>query len=57
MFMPTVIVAEFAQELEVGVNVYVVVARLFVGGDQVPEIPFSEVFGNVKVVPSHIGPI
>ena len=57
MFMPTVIVAEFAQELEVGVNAYVVVARLFIGGDQEPEIPFSEVFGNVKVVPSHIGPI
>ena len=51
----TVIVAVIAQELEAGVKVYVVVVRLFAGGDQAPEIPFSEVFGNVKVAPSQIG--
>ena len=51
----TVIVAVIAQELDVGVKVYVVVVRLFTGGDQAPEMPFSEVFGNVKVAPSQIG--
>jgi len=29
-----------------GVNVYVVVARLFKAGDQLPVIPFIEVLGN-----------
>ncbi len=57
MLMPTVIVAEFAQELEVGVNTYVVVVRLFGVGNQLPLIPFSEVLGKVKVVPSHTGSI
>ena len=28
---------------------YVVVERLFIAGDQVPVIPFSEVVGKVKV--------
>ena len=55
--IPIVIVAEFAQELAVGVKVYVVVTRLFMRGDQLPIMPFSEVLGKVKVVPSHTGSI
>jgi hypothetical protein len=51
----TVIVAVIAQELDVGVKIYVVVERLLAGGDHVPKIPFSDVFGNVKVAPSQIG--
>jgi hypothetical protein len=41
---------------DTGVNVYVVVAKLFKAGDQLPEMPLLEVFGNGdKICPSHIG--
>ena len=41
-----------------GVNVYVVVAVLFIAGDQVPEIPLFEVVGKgLKVAPTQIGAI
>jgi hypothetical protein len=54
-FITTVIVAVIGQELDVGVKIYVVVERLLAGGDHAPKIPFSDVFGNVKVAPSQIG--
>jgi hypothetical protein len=37
--------------------VYVVVAELFIAGDQVPVIPFVEVVGSVNVPPEQIGAI
>jgi hypothetical protein len=37
-----------------GVKVYVVVAELFIAGDQVPVIPFVEVVGSVNVPPEQI---
>ncbi len=41
---------------EFGVKVYVVVAVLFNAGDQVPDIPLSEVVGNgFNTSPTHIG--
>ena len=41
-----------------GVNVYVVVARLFNAGDQTPTTPFIEVVGKAaNVAPLHIGVI
>ena len=41
-----------------GVNVYVVVARLFNAGDQDPTTPLIEVVGNAaNVAPLHIGVI
>jgi hypothetical protein len=46
-----------AHSLEAGENVYVVVVVLFIVGDHVPEIPFVEVVGSVKVSPSQIGEI
>jgi Flp pilus assembly pilin Flp len=40
----------------VGVKVYVVVAVVFKAGDQVPEMPLTEVVGKgVKVPPEQIG--
>jgi hypothetical protein len=51
-----VIVAVFAQIPAFGVNVYVVVAVLFIAGDQVPAIPFNEVVGRLeRVAPAQIG--
>jgi phosphate starvation-inducible membrane PsiE len=44
-----------AHKPAVGVNVYVVVVVLFNAGDQVPVIPFKEVFGSaVKLAPEQI---
>jgi hypothetical protein len=40
-----------------GVNVYNVVAELFVAGDQVPVIPFNEVVSNEIVPPEQMGEI
>ncbi len=45
-----------AHKPAVGVNVYVVVAVLFIAGDHVPVIPFVEVGGSVNAVPEQIGP-
>lgn len=41
----------------VGVNVYVVVAVLFIAGNHVPVIPFVEEVGKVNVPPTQIGAI
>ena len=38
------------QTPDVGVNVYVVVAVLFIAGDQVPLMPFVEVVGKAGIV-------
>ena len=55
-FTVMVMVAVVAQSPVVGVNVYVVVAVLFIAGDQVPVIPLFEVVGNAATVaPEHIG--
>ena len=51
----TVIVVALAHCPAVGVNEYVVVAEVFIAGDQVPVIPFVEVAGNVKAVPMQTG--
>ena len=53
----TVNVAVVAHGFPVGVNVYVVVALLFIAGAQVPETPFVEVVGKVNVPPTQIGAI
>src|SRR6478672_3722126 len=54
---PTVIVkVAFALQNPEGVNVYVVVALLVNAGDQLPEIPLSEVVGSgAKNSPEQIG--
>ena len=49
--MVTVIVAVVAQTFAAGVNVYVVVALVFIAGDHVPEIPFVDVAGKVNDCP------
>jgi len=41
--------------LALGVKKYVVVAVLFIAGLHVPEMPFVDVVGNVKLPPLHIG--
>lgn len=52
-----VIVCVVAQTPAVGVKVYVVVAILFIPGDQVPVIPLVEVVGKAaKAYPEQIGP-
>ena len=51
----TVIVVVEVQLEVVGVNVYVVVAVLFIAGAQVPETPFVDVVDKVKLCPLHIG--
>ena len=58
IFELTIIVIEdVAQFPSKGVNVYVVVALLFIAGDQVPVIPFKDVVGKVfKVSPEQIAP-
>ena len=39
-----------------GVNVYVVVTKLSIAGDQVPVIPFNDTVGKgAEVPPKHIG--
>ena len=51
-----VIVVVVAQRPAVGVNVYVVVAALFIAGAQVPVKPLLEVVGNgANTAPAHIG--
>ena len=50
----TVIVAVVAHCPAVGVNVYVVVAVLFIAGDQVPVMLLFDVVGKVNVPPEHI---
>ena len=55
-FTVIVIVAVVAQSPAVGVNVYVVVAVLFIAGDHTPVYPLFEVVGNAaNVAPAHIG--
>jgi hypothetical protein len=55
-FTVMVIVAVFAHNPAVGVNVYSVVAVLLIAGNQVPIIPLSEVVGNsARVAPAQIG--
>ena len=53
----TVIVVVEAHWPVEGVNVYNVVAELFVAGDHVPVIPFNEVVGNEIVPPEQMGEI
>ena len=56
-FIVIVKVCVVAQSPAVGVNVYVVVAVLFIAGDQVPVIPFVDVVGNAGIVaPEQYGP-
>ena len=51
-----VIVAVVAHNPAVGVNVYVVVAVLFIAGDHVPVTPLFEVVGKAdKAAPEQIG--
>lgn len=45
----TVIVVGLAHAAGLGVKVYILVAFGLTGGDQVPEIPFKEVVGRVKL--------
>jgi hypothetical protein len=56
-FTTIVIVVELAQSPAVGVNVYNVVAVLFIAGTHVPVIPFKEVVGNEIVPPEQMGEI
>ena len=56
-FTVTVIVVVVAHCPAVGVNVYVVVAKLLMEGAHVPVIPFNEVLGNVIDPPEQIGEI
>ena len=51
----TVMVVVVAHWFEPGVNVYVVVAVLFIIGVQVPVMPLVDVVGSVNEVPEHIG--
>jgi hypothetical protein len=44
-----------AHWLELGVNVYVVVAELFIAGVQTPVMPLFDVVGKVNEPPAHIG--
>ena len=53
-FTDTVIVAVVPHCPAVGVNVYVVVAVLFIAGLQVPLMPLLDVVGKIKVPPLHI---
>ena len=46
-----VLVAHVGEAVEVGVNVYVVVAVLFIAGDHVPAIPLFDVVGNALKLP------
>jgi hypothetical protein len=54
--MITVLVTGTAHCPADGVNVYVVVAVLFIAGDHVPVIPFVEVVGKVNKAPAQNGP-
>ena len=50
-----VVVAQVGDAVDVGVNVYVVVAVLFKAGDQLPEMLFVDVVGNaLNVAPEQI---
>ena len=44
-----------AHGFPVGVNVYVVVALLFIAGHHVPETPLVDVLGKVNEPPTQIG--
>ena len=46
-----VVVAHVGAAVEVGVNVYVVVAVLFIAGDHVPTILLFDVVGNALKLP------
>jgi hypothetical protein len=49
------VVAHVGAAVDVGVNVYVVVAVLFKAGDQLPEMLFADVVGNaLNVAPEQI---
>ena len=48
-----VVVTAEAHSPDNGVKVYVVVCVLSIVGDQVPEIPFSEITGRIIVLPKH----
>ena len=54
-FTLTVIVSFVAHWPVVGVKVYVVVAKLFIAGDQLPVIPLLEFDDKVNESPEHIG--
>ncbi len=45
------VVAHVGDAVDVGVNVYVVVAVLFNAGDHVPEMLLFDVVGNAFIVP------
>ena len=53
----TVIVVVVAHCVPEGVNVYVVVAELFIAGLQLPVIPLVDVVGKEKFSPEQIGDI
>ena len=55
MSTTTVICAVLAQNPAAGVKLYVVVAVLLIAGDQVPEMPLTEVPGRVMDPPLHTG--
>jgi hypothetical protein len=51
------VVAHIGAAVDVGVNVYVVVAELFITGDQLPDIPLFEVVGKGGIeAPEQYGP-
>ena len=57
VFTVTVIVVVNAHGFPVGVNVYVVVALLFIAGLHVPATPFVDVVGKVNEPPTQIDAI
>ena len=57
VFTVTVNVVVNAHGFPVGVNVYVVVALLFIAGLHVPVTPFVDVVGKVNEPPTQIDPI
>ena len=54
-FTLTVMVVVVAHWFEPGVNVYVVVAVLFIVGIQVPVMPLVDVVGKANEAPEQIG--
>ena len=57
VFTVTVNVVVNAHGFPVGVNVYVVVALLFIAGLHVPETPLVDVVGKLNELPTQIGAI
>jgi hypothetical protein len=49
-----VVVAHVGEAVDIGVNVYVVVAVLFIAGDHVPVTALFDVVGKVKLPPEQI---